>query len=608
MKKRQDQIDEISGRRLDDWVFFRLAPYMRPHAAGLVLCSVLVFVSAGVALYTPKLLGQIVDRALLPKDHDLLLRLVLLYAGLELARLTAIFSQSYGLQRIGQSVMHAIRGELFGRLIRMPVTFFDRNPAGRLVTRVTNDTVNLSELFSAGFVMLLSDVLLIVGVIAAMLALHWKLGLIAISVFPVMILFMTHFSGKLRIAFRRSRDVLAKLNGFFAERMSGMPVVQLMERESFERENYRKLSTEYRDRQFEGVHLYSLFHPAITVLSGASIAMVVLFGPPYIRDGEIALGTFVSFLAYVQVLYQPVRHITDRYNIFLAAMSSAERIFTLIDMPEEEELRDSGGTADDAVSGDLRFENVSFSYAPLAGDETGSRTPAVRDVSFHVREGENVAIVGHTGAGKTTLISLLFRFYDVQSGRILLGGRDIREVSKPELRRRIGFVQQEVFLFSGTLRENLALLRPSAGDEEILEACRKTGFSRVLAKLPHGLDTELEERGGNFSLGERQILAFTRAYLQQPELLVLDEATSSVDRDAEIKIQEAMRELVKGRTSLVIAHRLETVIRADRILVFDKGRLIEEGNHEELLARDGVYARFVRLQKSGNSGRPVQHP
>lgn len=597
MNKRQDQIDEISGRKLDDWVFFRLAPYMRPHFIGLLACSFLVLVSAGVALYTPKLLGQIVDRALLPKNHDLLIRLCALYAALELARLTAIFAQSYGLQRIGQAVMHSIRSELFGRLIRMPVTFFDKNPAGRLVTRVTNDTVNLSELFSAGFVMLLSDILLIVGVIAAMLALHWKLGLIAVSVFPIMVLFMTQFSGKLRIAFRRSREVLAKLNGFFAERMSGMPVIQLMEREAFERARYEKLSTEYRDRQFDGVHLYSLFHPAITILSGASIAMVVLFGPSYLREGEIALGTFVSFLAYVQVLYQPVRNITDRYNIFLAAMSSAERIFTLIDMPEEEELRSSDGSLA-SLSGELRFENVSFTYAPLTDDGTTARTQAISDVSFQVNEGENVAIVGHTGAGKTTLISLLFRFYEIQSGRILLGGRDIRTLSKPELRKRIGFVQQEVFLFSGTLRENLKLLRPGASDSEILEACKRTGFSRVLAKLPKGLDTELEERGSNISLGERQILAFTRAYLQQPELLVLDEATSSVDRDAEIKIQEAMRELVKGRTSLVIAHRLETVIRADRILVFDKGRLIEEGNHEELLARDGVYARFVKLQNS----------
>lgn len=591
------QLDEISGKLLDDWVFLRLYPYLRRHSWGLLGCAALVFVSAAVALYTPKLLGQIVDKALLPRDQGLLLKLGLLYGALEILRLAAIFTQSYGLQRIGQRVMHRIREDLFSRLTRMPVPFFDKNPVGKLVTRVTNDTVNLSELFSSGFVMLMSDILLIIGVIGAMLALHWKLGLIAISAFPFMIGFMFYFSGKLREAFRRSRDLLSKLNAFFAERMGGMPVIQLMERERSEREVYSRLSTEYRNRQFDGVYLYSLFHPAITLLSGASIALVILFGPRFIAAGEIALGTFVSFLAYVQVLYQPVRNITDRYNVFLAAMSSAERIFTLIDMPEEAGLREPSPTG--RLSGDIEFENVIFSYDP---QEPGApRVQALNGVSFHVREGETVAIVGHTGAGKTTITSLLFRFYELEQGRILLGGRDVREIPKPQLRKRIGFVQQEVFLFSGSLRENLALFARDSSDRAILEACRETGFLKVLEKLPAGLDTQLDERGSNLSMGERQILAFTRVYLQKPDILVLDEATSSVDHEAEKRIQQATKELVRGRTSLVIAHRLETVVRADRILVFEKGRLVESGSHAELLEKAGLYARFVKLQRPGSA-------
>lgn len=596
MKKRPEQIDDISGKLFDERVALRLLPYLKPHALRFSGAVALVFVSAGIALYTPKLLGRIVDQALVPKRFELLYQLAALYAGLELFRIACAFAQSYQLQNIGQSVMHQIRHDLFGRLLRMPVPFFDKNRTGMLVTRVTNDSINLAELFSAGFVLLLSDLLLMTGVIAAMVGIHWQLGLIAISVFPFMMLFMIYFSEKLRYAFRLSREVLSQLNGFFAERMSGMPVVQLMEREEFERESYRKLSQEYRDRQFRGVYIYSLFHPAITILSAASMAFVLWFGPKYLARGDFALGTFVSFLAYVQVLYQPVRNITDRYNVFLAAMSSAERIFALMDMEEEPDLR--GATTmgvEGSQVGALRFENVRFTYP--AAEKLG-RPPALHGLSFDLAAGETVAVVGHTGAGKTTITSLLFRFYEPDSGRILLGGRDLKEIPKLELRQRIGFVQQEVFLFSGTLRENLMLLRSGLSDQQILAGCERTGFARVLSRLPKGLDTLLDERGSNLSLGERQILAFTRVYLQKPDLLILDEATSSVDRESEIQLQEATRELMKGRSSLVIAHRLETVREANKILVLDHGHLLEQGGHRELVAAKGTYARFVQLQSA----------
>lgn len=587
--------DDLSGEHFERRVALRLLPYLRPHAADVALSALLVFAYAGITLYAPRLLGRIVDQALLPHDYGLLRRLVLLFAGLELIRAFCLFTQSYRLQRVGQSVMQAIRRDLFGRLLRMPVPFFDKNPVGKLVTRVTNDTVNLAELFSASFVMLLSDLILIVGVIGAMIAMHWKLGLISLSAFPVMLFAMNYFSGTLRTCFRASREVLAHLNGFYAERMQGMPVVQLMERETFERARYEEISADYRDRQFYGVHLYSLFHPAITVLSAASIALVLWYGPGYLASGEIKLGTFVSFLAYAQILYQPVRSITDRYNIYLAAMASAERIFTMLDMREEEGVR-LGGARGTSRLGELRFENVTFRYP------TGS-APALDGVSFHVAPGETVAVVGHTGAGKTTLTNLLFRFYEPTRGRILLGGTELGQVPKRELRERLGFVQQDVFLFSGTVRENLALLRAGLTDAEILARCALTGLDRVLAKLPEGLNTELDERGSNLSLGERQILAFTRVFLQKPDLLVLDEATSSVDRESEVLLQRASREITKGCSALVIAHRLETVRDADRILVLDRGRLIEEGSHAELVRRGGKYSRFVELQEARSLSR-----
>lgn len=600
MTERQDQLDDISGKGFQDRVALRLLPYLRPHWAEILFASLMVFASVGVALYGPRLLGRIVDQAILPKNSALLLRLVALYAALEVIRLLCVFGQSYRLQCVGQIVMQSIRRDLFGRLLRMPVPFFDRHPVGKLVTRVTNDTVNLSELFSSGFVMLLSDMLLIAGVIAAMVSMHWRLGLAAISVFPFMIFVMTHFSGRLRACFRGSRDVLSRLNAFYAERMQGMPVVQLMEREEHERSRFGEISAEYRDRQFDGVYLYSLFHPAITVLSAASIALVLWFGPDFLERKEIALGTFVSFLAYVQILYQPVRSITDRYNIYLAAMASAERIFTLMDMREEDGVREAGRRSQAKGGtrgiGALHFDNVTFLYPAARKEDT--LTPALSGVSFIVEPGETVAIVGHTGAGKTTLTNLLFRFYEPTRGRISLGGRELSAFPKHELRNRIGFVQQEVFLFSGTLRENLTLMHRELSDEEILEGCARTGFLRIVKRLPKGLGTELDERGSNLSLGERQILAFTRVYLQKPDLLVLDEATSSVDRESEIQLQKASRELARGRSCLVIAHRLETVRHADRILVFEHGHLIEQGNHAELLRIGGRYAKFVSLQEA----------
>jgi ATP-binding cassette, subfamily B, multidrug efflux pump len=595
--KKPEMLDEMNGKPFDPKVANRLLPYLRSNLIRLSISLILVFVSAGVSLYTPQLLGKLVDKALIPKDLSLLYQFTILYFGLEVFRLAAVYIQSYQLQKIGQSVMQSIRTDLFGRIMRMPISFFDQNPSGKLVTRVTNDTMNLSELFSSGFVMLLSDVILIVGVIGAMLALHLKLGLLVISVFPLMVMAMFYFSGKLRFAFRSTREVLAKLNGFFAEQVSGMPVVQLMEREKYERKNFENISIDYRERQFQGVYLYSLFHPTITILGGASVAIALWFGPAYVGNSEIPVGTFVTFLAYAQVLYQPVRNITDRYNIFLAAMSSAERIFSLLDMPEEPGLRESARevSVNREGLGSLKFEKVTFHY-PVKDEP--KRQPALQEMSFEIKEGETVALVGHTGAGKTTITALLFRFYDPSSGRIELNGKDLRSFSKRELRERIGFVQQEVFLFSGSLRENLSLLREGVSDEEILKACNSTGFSKILAKLPSGLDTVLDERGTNFSLGERQILAFTRVYIQRPDLLVLDEATSSVDRESEILLQRATEELMKNRTCLVIAHRLETVRHADRIFVLEKGKLIESGNHETLLKLDGVYANFVDLQGS----------
>ncbi len=596
-KKHDDTIDEISGKIFDQKVFLRMLPYLRPYLGLFLFCMLLVFMASGIALYAPRLLGRVVDEALLPKNNILLLRLCTLYVGMELLRLCSNFTQSYFLQKIGQRVMHAIRSDLMGRLLHMSIPFFDHNPTGRLVTRTTNDIANLAELFSAGFVMLIGDLLLITGVTTAILLMHWKLGLIALSVFPLMLFTMWFFSGRLRLAFRESRRVLSQLNSFFAERTAGMPIVQLMGREEHERKSYKNMSEEYRDKQFGGVYIYSLFHPTITILSSASLALVIFFALPFLQKGEIPLGTFVALLAYIQILYQPVRNITDKYNIFLAAMSSAERIFTLLDMDEEKDIRSSINRSNTPLLGTLEFKHVSFSYETKLEDSDETKlVQALKNINFAIKGGEKIAIVGHTGAGKSTILSLLFRFYELREGEIFLDGKNLQHYSKRELRERIGFVQQDVFLFAGTIRENLLLLKQNVSDEEILAAARATGFDRVLAKLPAGINTPLEERGANLSLGERQILAFTRVYLQKPDILVLDEATSSIDRESELQIQAATEQLIRGRTSLIIAHRLSTVRNADRIFVFERGELKEAGSHSELEKKNKNYARLLNAR------------
>ncbi|MCO5142718.1 MAG: ABC transporter ATP-binding protein/permease [Oligoflexia bacterium] len=595
MKQKQKDLDEISGKQLDDKVFYRLIPFLKPYRWQFSVAIVMIFLSASVSIYTPKLLGQIIDDALLQKNQSLLVKLVILFGTLEIVRLLCLFTQSIILQKIGQYVMQNIRKKLYAKLIRMPVSFFDKSPIGKLVTRITNDTVNLSELFSSGFVVLLSDFLIIFGVIGILIYIHPKLGLITISIFPLMILTMVVFSNRLRIAFRNTREVLAKLNAFFAERASGMNIIQMMEKEQYESKQYQALSLDYRIKQFRGVHLYALFQPIITILSACSVALVILFGPNFMRNGEIPLGTLVAYLAYVQVLYQPVRNITDRFNIFLAAMASAERIFTLLDMKEEEDTPQKTNTESGKTSNDLTFKNVTFTYPSIG---SVANEPALKNLNLHIHEGSTVAIVGHTGAGKTTITSLLLRFYSPEEGEIFIGDKNIQTLGKKELRSQIGYLQQEVFFFSGTVRDNLTIFNKSASEATILRACKDSGFSEVLEKMKLGLDSLLDERATNLSLGERQLLAFTRVFIQAPKILILDEATASIDHHTEEKIQHSLKTLLKGKTTLVIAHRLETVKHADKILVMEKGQIIENGNHQELMSKNGKYAHFVNLQNS----------
>lgn len=602
MKKRpvEQELDEITGKAINGKVNRRLFGYLGPFRWTMIVAMGFMFTNVGINLYAPRLLGRIVDGALIPRDHQLLLLLVGLFVGLELLGLSAKFISSYMLQKVGQEVLHALRQDLFGRLTRMPVPFYDRNPTGRLVTRITNDTANLMEIFGPGFVTLAAELLLVLGTFVGMLLLDWRLGLVAISLFPIMTWAMIYFAGRLRVAYREARYSLSALNAFFAERMSGMGTVQLMGMQAHERKRFDALSHDYYERQMASVYVFAFFHPTITILSSSSIALVLYFGGRLNQGEQLPIGVFVSFLAYVQLMFQPVRSLTEKYNIYQNAMSSAERIFSLLDLDEEKELRADSLAMKTRLRGEIEFQNVFFAY----GDNAKSENWALRSANFHLNAGSRIAVVGHTGAGKSTLISLLFRFYDPQRGTVLIDGAPISAFPKAYLRRRIGYVQQDVFIFAGTIRENLALLGEGVSDDKMRQAAQLTGLDRVVAKLPNGYETRLDERGSNLSLGERQVLAFTRVLLQGPDILVLDEATSHIDTESEHLIQKAMAEATRNRSSIIIAHRLSTIESADKILVFEKGQIIEAGTHPELVQKKGAYYRFSQSQFNGSEAHP----
>lgn len=601
------KIDELTGETVNSSVVHYLFPYMKPYKKILLISLGLVAIAVGARLAAPRLLGYVVDNALIPKDYELLIQLVILFGVIKLAQHVSQLGQSYFLTIIGQKVMHTLRGDLFAKLIRMPVPFYDRNPTGRLVTRITNDTVNVTELFGPGFVLLISDLLVIFGVAIVMLVIDWKLGLIASSVVPVMILTMKFFSGKLRKAYREARQSLSSVNAFFAERVNGMDTIQLMGMGEHEKGRFSKISQRYFRKQVASILIFAVFRPAITILSAIGISLVLYFGGSYVHDGTLAIGVFVSFLVYVQLLFEPVRSLTEKYNIYQNAMASAERIFSMLHYPEEPGIRpeDRPANLDQSTykfRGKIEFKDVWFSYHDDSErkNETsvreGERKWALENASFIAPAGKTTAIIGHTGAGKSTLLSLLFRFYTPQMGKILIDDEDISEISKLELRSRLGFVQQDVFIFAGTLRENLVVLNKNASEEMIQHAVKATGLQKMVDRLPKGIDTVLEERGANLSIGERQVIAITRVLIQDPDILILDEATSHIDTETEQDLQHAINTLTKDRTSLVIAHRLSTIADADQVLVFESGKIAQSGQHNDLLQMEGLYQQFWSYQ------------
>ncbi len=616
--------EQVSDVARDVSLLRRLLPFVKPHA-GLFTASLLLMPLAAIGgLLQPYLLKRAID-AMLADDAAGLRAVVIAFAGVLAFEFVTRFAQTYVLQLTGQRATADLRAALFAHVQKLRIAYFDRTPVGRIVTRLTNDVDGISELFASGAVTAITDVLTLVGIVVAMLWIDWQLSLVAFVALPPLVFAVNLFRRWARSAFRDIRLRVAQLNSYLSEQVQGLPVVQAFGREADCAAEYARVNEAYREANYRSIRYDALLYSVVQSVSTACVALVLWFGA--VRAGwaeadghsALAVGTVVAFYDYIQRFFEPVRDLATKYTLIQSALASAERIFSLLDTNEldaparqalEAQVADRSVRSDDSPSGDspsgdskndvaIAFEHVTFAYR--------EGHPVLHDVSFEVKRGETVALVGATGSGKTTLTSLLLRLHEPQTGAVRLHGRDVREQAPRALRRSFSVVPQDVFLFAGTLRENLTLGDPAPDEARLAQVLRDVGASALVEKRG-GLGARVDERGKNFSAGERQLLAFARALYRDADVLLLDEATASVDSETEHALQRAADVALAGRTALVIAHRLSTVERADRIVVLHRGRVVEQGTHDELVALGGVYARLHQLQRGGTSSGETALP
>lgn len=613
--------DEVLGKAYDARLARRLLRYAWPYRGVIVASLALLMLDGALQLVGPLLTRHVIDVAVPAGDSPGIVRAAFLFA----ATLVAQFACSYGetvlTARLGQRVMHDLRTQLFAHLQRLPVAFFDRNPVGRLVTRVTADVESLNELFTSGVVAGLGDLFTLLAISILMLVVDWRLALAAFVVIPLVLLASNVFRVRVRDAYRAIRTRLARINAFLQERLSGVRVVQLFGRERDEARRFDRLNADHLDVHLKSITIYALYFPIIELLTTIAIAAILVTGASRVGLGTMTVGTVAAFLQLVRRFFEPLQDLSDKYNTLQQAMAASERIFGLMDEPGG--MLGTGDGSAVAVDGhapgtagrtpaprlpspvSIEFHHVWFAYPTSQGSAPLATPPdpqwVLRDVSFTATPGRTLAIVGHTGAGKTTIINLLLRFYEPQQGRILVNGVDVRDLAVNDVRRLIGYVQQDIFLFAGDIASNIRLSSSLSLDDVRLAAAR-VGADRIVKRLPGGYAYELGERGSSVSVGERQLLSFARAIAADPAVLVLDEATSAVDSEIEGEIQRALAELMRGRTTIAIAHRLSTIRDADEILVMHHGEVHERGNHRDLLDHDGLYARLWRLQRGVEKG------
>ncbi len=595
--------EDVLGKAYDARLMRRLLGYLAPYRPQVVLAITAIIGHSLLELAPPYLTKVVIDEYIPAADLSGLGTIALLYVATLIGSFALEFLQTWTMQMTGQRIMFDLRMQLYAHLQRLDLRFYDRNPVGRLMTRVTTDVDVLNELFTSGVVSVFGDVFTLLGIMGVLVWMDWRLALVAFSVLPIIALITQWFRRNVRDSYRRVRTWIARINAFLQERITGMSTVQLFRREAVDFAAFDRIDREHRDANVDSIVYYALFYPGIELVGAVAAGLIIWIGGGWVIENAITLGALVAFLQYSQRFFRPISDMSEKFNILQGAMASSERIFALLDTPVE--ITDRGqdlerkadepaGTIQDeghrSIGGIIRFEHVTFAYVP--GE------PVLRDVSFEVHPGQRIGIVGATGSGKTTMINLLLRFYDVQEGRITIDGIDIRDMSLEELRRRFALVLQDVHLFSGTIAANIDLGNAAIDREAVASAAAAVHAAAFIDRLPQGLDTPVAERGATLSVGQKQLLAFARALAFDAPVLILDEATSSIDTETELLIRDALERVMRGRTTIAIAHRLSTIQDMDRILVLHKGRLRESGTHQELLALRGIYHRLYQLQFS----------
>jgi ATP-binding cassette subfamily B protein len=601
--------EEVLGKAYDARLMRRLLTYLRPYRTYVVLATVAIIGHSALELIPPVLVKIVIDRYIPSGDVTGLGTIAALYLATLIASFILDYSQTWLLQLTGQRIMFDLRMQIYGHLQRLDLRFYDRNPVGRLMTRVTTDVDVLNDLFTSGVVSIFGDLFTLLGIMAMMVWINWRLAIVAFSVLPLIWMVTNWFRTNVRESYREVRVWIARINAYLQERITGMPTVQLFRREARDFDEFDRIDRTYRNANVKSIFYYAVFYPAIELISALAAGLILWFGGGWVAAGVLTLGSLVASLQYASRFFRPIQDMSEKFNVLQGAMASSERIFALLDTPVEIvsgsgsrepgsgirdpktfELSDPRSPIPDSRSprGRIAFDDVTFWY--VQGE------PVLRNVSFTVEPGQRVAVVGATGAGKTTIVSLLLRFYDVQQGRITIDGVDIREMPLNELRSMFGLVLQDVHLFSGTIGGNVRLGNDQIEDVAVRRAVEAVHANAFIDKLPRGLETPVAERGATLSVGQKQLLSFARALAFDPPILVLDEATSSVDTETELLIRDALKVVMRGRTTIAIAHRLSTIQDMDRILVLHKGELRESGSHQELLAERGIYHRLYQLQ------------
>ena len=581
-------MSEITGKALDMDLLSRVLKYVRPYRGRFIFTFVLTIVIAALSPLRPILIQYAFDHYIVTPDPDGLLTMTLLIIGVLLLEAVTYYFYTYSANWLGQTVIKDIRTEIYNHINHLKLQYFDKTAIGTLVTRVVSDIETIADIFSNGILVIFGDILKLVAVVTVMFYVDWQLALIALSTIPVLLVATYIFKNGIRSSFQDVRTQVSKLNAFLQEHITGMHIVQVFNREKKEMERFKVINEKHREAHIRSVWYFSIFLPVVEILSATSLGLIVWWGSREVLQGQVTIGHLVAYILYIHMLFRPIRELADKFNTLQMGMVSSERVFKVLDTKDT--IEDSGTLVKDSINGDIEFKNVWFAYKD---DEY-----VLKDISFKVGKGESLALVGATGSGKTSIINLLSRFYEFEKGEILVDGESVRNYRKEFLRTNIAVVLQDVFLFSDTIYRNITLGDESITMETVVQAAKDFGAHDFISELPGAYEYNVMERGAMLSVGQRQLISFIRAYVHNPTVLVLDEATSSIDTESEDIIQKALVKLMEGRTSIIIAHRLATIQKADKILVLEKGKILEIGTHQELLENDGHYRTLFELQYS----------